>query len=298
MRIPPFSGLRAFEAVARLGSIRAAAGELNIDHSVVSRQLRDLELRLGVQLVETSRQGAWLTPAGVSYAESVSAALSDLAAATEALTGNEAARTLTVMSVPAFASKWLMARLPQFNRDFPELKVILKTASLEQSLESFDADVLIQLLSPSKMGSRRIIELARPRIFPVAHRDWIKAHPEMESPEMLRHAPLIHENSHDRWRAWFRANGLDASNNLSGPHVGQAHLVMDAVRQGYGVGLSNSLIGAHDTAEGEILEIGSSNVYLEYYVMAFASGRYLKSAALRFREWLVDEVDKTMQESS
>ena len=49
-RLPPLAALRAFEAVARLGSVGKAADELHVTHGAVSQQLRVLEDTLGVSL--------------------------------------------------------------------------------------------------------------------------------------------------------------------------------------------------------------------------------------------------------
>ena len=47
MRLPPLNAVRAFDAVARLGSVRAAADELAVTPAAVSQQLRVLEAHLG-----------------------------------------------------------------------------------------------------------------------------------------------------------------------------------------------------------------------------------------------------------
>lgn len=62
---------RAFAAVARLGSFTAAAGELFISQPAVSKHVASLEAELGSRLVERSRRGARLTPAGELLAEHV-----------------------------------------------------------------------------------------------------------------------------------------------------------------------------------------------------------------------------------
>lgn len=62
--MPPLTALRAFEAVGRTGSVRSAGEELSVNHSVVSRHIRNLEQWLGVKLVETRGRGIALTRLG------------------------------------------------------------------------------------------------------------------------------------------------------------------------------------------------------------------------------------------
>lgn len=291
MKIPPFSGLRAFETVARRGSIRKAAAELNVDHTVISRQVRGLEQNLAVRLVKTSRRGVELTEAGRQYAKVLSASFLEITEATNALRSKKkGTKTLRIMSVPGFASKYLLPKLSDFRSLAPGVEIVLTTTGLDQDLKSFDADILIQLVPFGDISRFEATEILRPRIFPVASRHWIETHPEFNTPESLLRAPLIHELNLDRWYAWFRACGVSPREPLSGLHIGQAHLVVEAAKRGYGVALSNSIIGLDDLQSGDLREIGQTNVMLEYYVMKCAAG--LESpAAEKFCRWILETVE-------
>ena len=59
--LPPFNGLRLFEAAARRGSFKRAAQELNLTSGAISHGVRSLEEWLGVELFDRSR-GLALTP--------------------------------------------------------------------------------------------------------------------------------------------------------------------------------------------------------------------------------------------
>ena len=67
MTCPRLRALTAFEAAARLGSFRLAAGELGITRSAVSHQVKSLEQRLGMQLFRRDARRAELTQAGHTY---------------------------------------------------------------------------------------------------------------------------------------------------------------------------------------------------------------------------------------
>ena len=55
--LPPLAALRAFVAVARLGSFARAGAELNVSTSAVSHQVRALEGQLGTLLLTRARNG-------------------------------------------------------------------------------------------------------------------------------------------------------------------------------------------------------------------------------------------------
>ena len=72
--IPSLDDLRAFETVARLGSVRAAAPELALTHGAVSRRVSKLSADLGLRLLEAEGRGLRLTADGAKLAEAASQA--------------------------------------------------------------------------------------------------------------------------------------------------------------------------------------------------------------------------------
>lgn len=79
----PLNGLRAFEAVARLMSIKAAAFELNLTPTAISHRLRVLEKVLGCKLVGRVGSQLELTDMGKSLAPPLSAGFAQIVHAVE-----------------------------------------------------------------------------------------------------------------------------------------------------------------------------------------------------------------------
>ncbi|WP_287177372.1 LysR family transcriptional regulator [Mesorhizobium sp.] len=67
--VPSLDDLRAFQTVARLGSVRAAAAELALTHGAVSRRVSKLATDLGLRLLEADGRGVRLTSDGAKLAE-------------------------------------------------------------------------------------------------------------------------------------------------------------------------------------------------------------------------------------
>ena len=118
--IPSLSGLRAFEAFARLGVVTRAAEELGVTHGAVSRQIKALEDRLGARLITGPRHRLSLTAAGRELAAALSPAFDMIAAA---LPGANREEELAVSCLGTFAMKWLIPRLPRFLEARPGLRV-------------------------------------------------------------------------------------------------------------------------------------------------------------------------------
>src|SRR4051812_1447578 len=77
-RLPPFKAVRAFEAVARLGSMVAAADELGVTHGAISKQIAQLEELLGRALLERTPLGVRATAEGLAYATELREALDQI----------------------------------------------------------------------------------------------------------------------------------------------------------------------------------------------------------------------------
>ena len=104
-KLPPLTTLPAFDAAARHLSFTNAAAELNLTHGAISRAIRNLEDRLGVQLFERGTRSVSLTPAGAAYAAEIGAALDQIGAATLVATAPRSAGVLNVSTSDGFAGR-------------------------------------------------------------------------------------------------------------------------------------------------------------------------------------------------
>jgi DNA-binding transcriptional LysR family regulator len=294
---PPYSALRAFEAVGRLGGIRRAALDLGLDHAVVSRHLRALEDWAGLPLVNRQREGRVLTDAGARYHQRISGALEEIARASTELVSSRDNELLRIWSSPGFASEWLTARLPLFQSMHPGIEIELRPTDASPDFTRYEAEVDIRYVYGDLMvkpaivsgGSRRV-ELARPAVFPVASPKVAQAIPPPKDVADLLRAPLLHEETKDYWRAWFTANGITCPEHLAGPLLWQAHLTIEAARRGQGVALANRFLLGDDLETGRLVEVidrkAVANVSLGAYVFAARADKWQSTAIAGLRKWL------------
>jgi LysR family glycine cleavage system transcriptional activator len=158
-RLPPLNAIKAFEAAARLGSFTRAAEELNVTHGAVSRQIRVLEDWLGARLFLRTSRNAVPTRAGTDLLAEAGPALDRLAGASlRVQSGAQAQGLLHVSALPTFAMRWLIPRLPEFQRDHPALELRIVTASTAAEQFRMDVDAgqrAIRSSSISTLQSRR-----------------------------------------------------------------------------------------------------------------------------------------------
>jgi len=127
------AAVRVFEAAARLGSFREAAGELGMTPTAVSHRIRNLETSLGLALFRRSHRKVDLTPAGEDLFEAARTAVSVLDAAADRLV--PAARCVTLATTPAFAALWLAPRLSAFQAAVPGVDLRVEAAHAPVDLE-------------------------------------------------------------------------------------------------------------------------------------------------------------------
>ena len=142
-RLPPLNALRAFEAVARFGSIRAASRELRTSASTISTHIRNLEYFLGHALIERNANSIALTSAGARYAEEVKESFGHLLHATEELFSSASAGSVKLTCVPSLATTWMPDIFREFKAANPTVDIEFDFSPLPRKLyeEGFDLAV-------------------------------------------------------------------------------------------------------------------------------------------------------------
>src|SRR5438105_5460685 len=159
------NGRRAVETVARLGSLAAAAAELNVSVSAVSQQIKRTEKQLGRALFERTPGGLVPTEFGTVFTARLSAGFRELAQAV-ALASEASECTLVVSVAPAFASKWLLPRLSRHFARHPNVLLRIDASVRIADPDNSDIDIAIRLGDGKWSGGRAELLLAQ-EVFPV-----------------------------------------------------------------------------------------------------------------------------------
>lgn len=210
--LPPLHWLSAFEAAARCGSFSAAARELALTQSAVSKQVAALEGRLETQLFARERQRVRLTAAGDRYAREVRTALEQLASASLNLRANPEGGALHLAVLPTFAARWLAPRLSSFVTEHPGVTLNLTTRirPFDVSEAPFDAAITVGGATwPGTEQQDLMSETLLPACSPVLKRTH-----RFEQPADLLRAPLMNlETRAGAWQRWLGHHGVVAETN-------------------------------------------------------------------------------------
>lgn len=291
--LPPFSALRALEAVGTCGGIRRAATALCVDHASVSRQLRLLERWIGIPLIDRSSHSAvCLTRAGLSLYEAVARALGEIAQSSLELSGSCDERHLTVWCEPSLASEWLAGKLCDYLHENPGLDVSLRPMDGSAADSSDPPDVQIHYVPAGDVlelePMLRSVPIAHPCAAVVAGTEFAASSLDIRTPGDLLHYRLLHEGDSARWRGWFEQQGVPVD-ELPGPRFWYGHLTLAAARRNRGIALSNSLLASSGIGNGELIELGCwPHASGGSYHFAAPENRWSAKGVSRFRAWLMD----------
>ena len=142
----PLRGIAVFAAVARLGSVKAAAKELNLSPSAVSHQIRALEDELGVELFKRVGRGIKLSADAARYAEILDELFERMRRATADVAApgwsRESTNVVRLMTPPSLATHWLMPRLPAFIEAHPGIDLrVFAVRTADGNADDFDITI-------------------------------------------------------------------------------------------------------------------------------------------------------------
>jgi LysR family transcriptional regulator, glycine cleavage system transcriptional activator len=286
LRLPSLIALRAFEAVGRTGSVRAAGDELAVSHTVVSRHLQNLQKSLGVTLVRGEGRGVTLTEAGLAFHAQISQAFDIIARATMSVRP-ATSPTLNIWCIPGIANRLLLSRLPELTGPPRNWDVNLQPTLSHPDLVRAEADA--EIVYADVVDSRDVLmaeALVRPRVFPVASPAYLARYPAITGLVDLSKIALIHEESTEQWERWFELAGVFDLPPLRGQRLWHAHLAIEAARLGHGVALANDVLVADDLRSGALVEVLPSSVYMETYQLVALRKRWDDPAIAALRDWL------------
>ncbi|WP_299664133.1 LysR substrate-binding domain-containing protein [uncultured Ruegeria sp.] len=282
--LPSISSLLALEAVDRLGSASAAAAELSLTQSAISRQLKTMEDQLGVQLIERSQMRLHLTPAAKDYVQTARSAVQELAQAALKLKANPAGGSLNLSILPAFGMHWLAPRLQDFARRHPEVTVNLGTRlkPFDFASEPFDAAIHF---GQQDWAGVHYLPIMREEVLPVC--SPVSTAADFGSLDTLHDAPLLHLDSRpDAWERWFEMQGQRVM-GLQGMLFDQYSTMIQATIHGLGVALLPSYLVQDDLRAGRLVQAWHGpSVSLGSYYLVWPNDRTTPEPLRSFRSWI------------
>jgi len=231
----------------------SGAGDLlNVSHAAVSQQVRALEARLGLSLVEKDGRGVRLSIDGHRLGQALMSGFDTIGDEIDALTGADADRPVQITTTPMFAAAWLMPRLTSFRARHPDIDLMLNPTAAKLDLEHGGIDVAIRFGRGDWPGLETCL-LVETDFIIAASTELVRGR-KIDTPEDLLAFPWLQEIGTTETNDWLRARGVTEGRVKSITQL-PGNLLLDGMRAGQGVAATTRAFIAADVARGDMVEL-------------------------------------------
>lgn len=299
--------IRAFEAVARLSSFRAAADEMHLTQSAVSRQIRALEEEIGTVLFSRGTRHVELTGDGAALLRGLEPALERLDATVRQIRQSRGRRVVGLTTFASFSSLWLIPRLEAFQRQHPEIDIRVSASDAVVDLDDLpDLDLALRY-GPPDMVPRDAPRLFGEHLTPAVSPWYVERTKSGELPaltcpgDLARHALAEEDDWRPSagalsWRRWMTLQGVASLQPRRWMFLNFTHQQIQAALAGQAIALARMELVADMLARGELAEpfglqgrIASPNAYW-IVVSRHSQGRPEVKA---FVDWVLAQAAET-----
>lgn len=291
-KLPPLNALKSFEAAARHLSFTRAADELYVTQAAVSHQVKALEDYLGVKLFLRRNRSLLLTPEGQTYFLELKEILNHIAHATERLKNSSERGELTISLPPSFAILWFVPRLSRFREAYPEIDVRIRAVDEVDGSLTDDVDVAIYYGAGSWPGLKAF-KLHNEFLLPVCSPLLLNDSKPLREPADLLNHTLLHDETRNAWKDWFKLVGIDKDKGDNGPIFSHSNLALKAAVHGQGIALANNVLVKPEIDAGHLIQIFPEALprSKSFYLVCRDSQAEVGKIAT-FRNWILSVVEE------
>ncbi|MDB5555983.1 MAG: LysR family transcriptional regulator [Rhizobium sp.] len=260
--------------------------------AAVSYAVRTLESQLGVPLFHRSHRAVALTETGARFHADVSAGLARIQKSAEQIKAKGREGNVTLSASTAFASMWMLPRIPKMREDLPDIDLRIQTSVRDLELEEEGIPLGIRGGDPASWPNYHAALLAPEVVNAVASPAFVESHGMPATIEALAQMRLIHLEEPTRvacdWKEWFESAGLAYRPQSRLLTINDYVLVIQAALAGEGVALGWQHLIARQVASGALVPV-SSHVFetgSDFYVV-WPRSRELSLPARKVRDWLL-----------
>jgi LysR family glycine cleavage system transcriptional activator len=295
-KLPPLIELRAFEAAGRHLSFKVAAAELGVTPTAISHQIRLLERYCGRPLFRRRPRPMALTEAGARLFPVIRDGLEGFATAIAAVKRDGEKQPLRVTTTNAFASRWLVPRLPRWRKMRPDVPLEVIGTDGVLDLRAGDADVAIRYTRvPPKDGISR--ELLRDTFWPVCNPELLSGGRRLKKAADLKQHVLIHcywppsDTEAPTWQRWLaaaRSKWRDVPNFNETGHLSfreELHAI-EAVIAGQGIGICSDVLVARELTAGILVKAFDLGLPGYAFYLVHPPGHVREKTIKIFSTWL------------
>ncbi len=278
-------------------SFTAAADELCLTQSAVSRQIKSLEEDLRRPLFRRQHRAIELTPDGQLLFEAVTRGLDEIAQCVNSLRTEGETPQITVAASVAFSYYWLMPRLERFAERCPDVDLRVLATDQKVDLSNGDADIAV-LYGDGNWEGVEVRRLFGERVYPVCSPDYLHSHPELRRPSDLLDQTLLHLDGGGTiwgavdWQVWLAQQGVTGQPVRRGIRLNSYPMVLQGAEAGRGVALGWSYITDEMLKSGQLVcPLGLPLETRNSYYIGALQDKMAQPEITDFLQWMLEECD-------
>ncbi|PSW22183.1 LysR family transcriptional regulator [Photobacterium sanctipauli] len=258
MKGSTLAGLATFEVVAKYGNLTQAAKQLHLTPGALSQQIKQLEQRLALILFERHSRGLTLTEEGKALYQVVSQSLEAIETVLAKLKQPADSQEIHLKLTPSFAYKWLVPKLHDFYRQYPDIKVLTFADGALVDHQCDDVDLVIdycQFGTDTSDGKLLLEEHLIPVMSPAYYQkyDW-QSEGSWKTVTLLHDAMPCREAQKDQeWRYWFDSMGKKFIHSPEGHYFNRTDMAMAAAEAGLGVALARQALLGNEIEQNRLV---------------------------------------------
>jgi LysR family glycine cleavage system transcriptional activator len=296
-KLPPLIELRAFEAAARHLSFNKAATELGVTPTAISHQIGLLEQYCGRALFRRRPRPLSLTDAGARLFPAIRDGIELFAAAIAAVKRDGDQQPLRVTTTNAFASRWLVPRLPAWRKLHPDVPLEVIGTDTVLDLRAGDGDVAIRYATSRVVPTDGIADdLFSDTFWPVCNPRLLSTGRLKRPADLAKHV-LIHSywSPADRepptWQRWLAAaqrrwREVPQFKDMQHLSFREELHAIEAVIAGQGIGIFSDVLVARELAAGTLVKAFKLSLPGYSFHVIRRAGHPRARAIRAFSEWL------------
>ncbi len=284
--LPSLRALRYFYHAARQQSFSQGARSLNVSHSAVSHQIRQLEAWLNKPLFLRAAGRVSLTSEGERLLACCIRSFQEIETTCEKIRSRHQA-VLSIASSASFLAQWLIPRLGRFSCRYPYIGLTFQTHADVERLRNQQTDVLIISQPHFPAGDVVATRLLTDRIGPVCAAQiqyGLSLHGD------FTRLPLLHaESKRQAWAEWAQKTGVRGDLG-AGRHFDNLTLAIQAARSGLGIVMAPQHLVQQEIDAGILAApLGFTEVDRATWMLVKASRQY-QPEVVTFRAFLQQEM--------
>ncbi len=250
--------LEIFDAIVRAGSVSAAARELGMTQSAVSRILAKFESELGFDLF--NRRNGRLVPSSrsslvLTRVRRVLEAVSELHDVKQDWAGKRP-QALELVTVPSLAQGVIPRVLSEFSKTYPEIRIHLDVRTTQATIDSIiarqaDFGLLTLPVSHQTLSVQPLMRMKSACVLPKGHRLADKTE---ITPKDLENEPLVLLTRRQPSRLLideaFRREGVKPFVRIETANV---HAACQCTQEGLGITIANALMAGYSASTGMVI---------------------------------------------